>query len=121
MDEPILKKVDEVEATAVPRANGATIKVLLGDKENMPNFHTRIFTLEPGAVIPKHVHDTIEHEQVMLEGILTINDKPYTVGPGDVMYIPKKASHSYQNVGQTQVRFVCIVPATIEYTTDFLD
>ena len=123
MDEPIIRNIDEVESMAVPRSEGATIKVLLGEKEKMPNFYTRIFTLEPGAKIPKHVHDTIEHQQVMLEGtmVLTINDKPYTVVPGNVMYIPKKASHSYENAGETQVRFVCVIPSAIEYTTDFLD
>ena len=122
-DNPIIVNVKDVPDNDVPRSEGATIKVILGDKEKMPNFHTRIFTLAPGTVIPAHHHDTIEHEQVMLEGTmkLTVGDETHIVKPGDVMYLPKGLPHSYENIGDTPVRFVCCIPANLPYTTNFKD
>ncbi|MBN2719324.1 MAG: cupin domain-containing protein [Deltaproteobacteria bacterium] len=120
-DKPIIVNVADVPDNDVPRSKGATIKVMLGDKEGMPHFHTRIFTLEPGTVIAGHHHDTIEHEQVMLEGImkLTVGDEVHVVKPGDVMYLPKGLAHSYENIGDSPVRFVCCIPALLPYSTVF--
>ncbi|MBN2530706.1 MAG: cupin domain-containing protein [Deltaproteobacteria bacterium] len=118
---PIVTHVDNVPDVDVPRSKGATIKVILGDKEGMPHFHTRIFTLAPGTVIASHHHDTIEHEQVMLEGTmkLTVGDEIHVVKPGNVMYLPKGLPHSYENIGDTPARFVCCIPANLPYTTNF--
>ena len=121
--QPIIRTVAEAADNAIPRSPGATMKVLLGADEKMPHFFTRQFTLSPGTHIPNHVHDTIEHQQVMLEGVmdLTINGKVHQVTAGNVMYIPAKASHSYTNVGKGPVRFLCIIPSTLAYTTEFLE
>lgn len=120
---PIIVHIDDVASVDVPRSPGATIKVILGDKEEMPRFHTRIFTLTPGAFIAEHQHDTIEHEQVMLEGTmkLTVGKNEYIVESGNVMYLPAGLPHSYENIGDTPVRFVCCIPAHLPYRTDFTD
>lgn len=119
----IVKHVKDVPSVDVPNSPGATIQVMLGDNEKMPRFHTRIFTLTPGTIIAKHQHDTIEHEQIMLEGKmkLTVANQEYIVEPGNVMYLPSGLAHSYENIGKTDVRFVCCIPAQMPYTTDFID
>lgn len=119
--EMIIKRMSDVPPVPVERSKGATIQVLLGPGDPMPNFYTRCFTLEPGATIPAHSHDTIEHEQVMLDGqmVITIAGRETVVNAGDVIYIPAKASHAYRNEGTTNVRFLCMVPAT-DYTTQWL-
>jgi len=118
---PIIAHTDDIPSADVPRSPGATIQVVLGDKEGMPHFHTRIFTLAPNTIIPSHQHDTIEHEQVMLEGTmkLTVGDETHIVKPGNVMYLPSGVPHAYENIGDTTVRFVCCIPAHLPYTTDF--
>lgn len=122
-DKPIIVHVNNVQSTDVPRSKGATIQVILGDREGMPHFHTRIFTLAPGTVIASHHHDTIEHEQVMLEGTmkLTVGTEEHIVTPGNVMYLPPGLPHSYENIGDTPVRFVCCIPAHLPYSTHFED
>ncbi len=119
---PIIKKIKDVTAQPVERSKGASIQVLLGTEDQMPGFYTRLFTLEPGGSIPAHRHDAIEHEQVILEGemVLTLEHGETTVTAGDVVYLPARASHAYENRGTVPVRFLCIVPATADYTTEWL-
>jgi quercetin dioxygenase-like cupin family protein len=107
----------------VPNSTGVSIQVLQGPDDKMPNLYVRLFTLEPGCKIPKHVHGEIEHQQVVLDGTMemTLAGQARIVTTGDVIYIPPKVTHTYVNVGQGQVRFLCMIPANIDYTTEFLD
>mgnify|MGYP000877356783 CR=1 FL=1 len=118
---PIVIHERDIPRTDVANSPGAVIQVLLGPEQDMPRFYTRMFTLAPGASIARHGHDTIEHEQVMLEGRmkLTVGDAVFIVEPGHAMYLPPGVAHSYENVGDTPVRFICCIPSGIPYTTDF--
>jgi quercetin dioxygenase-like cupin family protein len=122
-DRPIIRPIDEVAAAEVQRSRGATIQVLLGPDDGMPNFHTRRFTLQGGGRIPEHRHDTIEHQQVVLEGELTISldGEQRIVRAGDCIYIPAGCAHWYENRGQDPVRFLCIIPAAAGYGTEWLE
>ncbi len=119
-NEPIIRKMIDVAAGNVEGAEGAAIQVLLGPSDGMPSFYTRIFTLEAGARVPKHRHKGIEHEQVVLEGemVLMLEDKEVTVRAGDVVYLPADQFHGYENRGENQARFLCMVPAG-EYNTEW--
>mgnify|MGYP001550341084 CR=1 FL=1 len=120
---PIVRPIDDVPAEPVPNSRGATIQVLLGPGDQMPNFYTRRFTLEPGARIPEHLHDTIEHEQLVLEGAMAVSlaGEERTVRAGDCVYIPAGCAHWYENRGDVPVRFLCMVPATSDYSTEWLE
>jgi len=122
-NEPIVKPMTVVPPEQVPRSPGATIQVLLGPADGMPNFHTRLFTLEPGARIPEHRHDTIEHEQVVLDGEMAIalDGAERVAQKGDCVYIPAGCAHWYENRGASPCRFICIIPAGIEYGTEWLE
>lgn len=118
----IIRQVNEVAAGPVDRAEGAAIQVLLGPQDKMPNFYLRLFTLEPGGSIPKHRHETIEHEQMILSGemVLILDDREVVVKEGDVVYLPAREAHAYQNRGTVPARFLCAVPAIQDYTTEWL-
>jgi quercetin dioxygenase-like cupin family protein len=120
---PIIRKIDDITTSEVERARKATIQVLLGAEEKMPHFYLRRFTLEPGGRIPKHRHDAIEHEQLVLEGemALSLDGQERIVTEGDCIYIPARVAHAYENRGDAPVRFLCIVPATASYTTEWLE
>jgi quercetin dioxygenase-like cupin family protein len=78
--------------------------------------------MEPGEWIPAHSHDTLEHEQYVLEGemALTLDGEEQLVGVGDAVYIPAGVVHSYENRGTIPVRFLCMVPKA-EYRTDWAE
>lgn len=120
---PVVRTMNNVPSAAVPEARGVRIQVLLGPDEGVPNFITRRFTIEPGGRIPAHRHDTIEHEQVVLEGemVLGLDDDAVTVRAGDCVLIPPGTAHWYENRGDVPVRFLCIVPMTAAYQTEWLE
>lgn len=119
----VVRSLTSVDAVAVPRCRGATIRVLLGPESGVPNFVTRHFTLAPGGRIPCHRHDFIEHEQVILEGTMVIglDAREAEVGPGDSIFIPAGVGHWYENRTSQPVQFLCVVPNTDEYQTEWLE
>lgn len=119
----VVRTLDSVEPVAVPRCRGASLKVLLGPESGVPNFITREFTLDPGGRIPCHRHDQIEHEQVVLQGTMVIGlgGREVEVGTGDSVFIPAGTDHWYENRGDDAVRFLCVVPNTDDYQTEWLE
>jgi len=123
MTEPVIRTMDDDKAVPVERARGTTIEVLLGAADGAPRFATRRFTIAPGGRIPCHRHDDIEHEQVVLEGrmVLGLDERVVEVGPGDCLLIPAGVAHWYENRGEAPVRFLCMVPLTDGYQTEWLE
>ena len=119
----IIRRIDAVASQAVEHAEGARIQVLLGADQGMPNYYTRLFTLEPGGLIPVHRHPAVEHEQVVLEGemvVLLEGGEERRVSAGDVIYFPKTLAHGYENRSAAPVRFICVVPSGPAYQTEWL-
>ena len=122
-EQSVIRPMEKIAAVEVERSRGASIQVLLGPDDGVPNFATRRFTLLPGGRIPCHSHDSIEHEQVVLEGEMTLalNDVVHIVRPGDCIFIPAGTAHWYENRGDTPVRFLCMVPLSDAYQTTWLE
>lgn len=120
---PVVRSMDAVEPTKVDRASGTLMQVLLGPVDGTPNFVTRRFTLDPGGRIPCHRHAAVEHEQVVLEGemVLALDDHEHVVRAGDCVFIPAGVAHWYENRGEVPVRFLCVVPRTSDYATEWLE
>ncbi len=112
-----------VAAPPVKRARGARMGVLIGPEQGAPNFVTRRFVLAPGARIPAHRHPTIEHEQVMVRGemVLGMGGEVRTVRAGDAMFLPAGCAHWYENRTAAEVEFLCIIPNTPGYGTEWLE
>jgi quercetin dioxygenase-like cupin family protein len=105
-----VKHVSDVEAEAVKGANKTAIQVLISSREG-PNFAMRRFVIQRGGGMPAHTN-TVEHEQYVLRGhaCVNINGTTYQVTAGDVLFIPEGAPHWYQNNGDEDFEFLCMVP-----------
>ncbi|OQB17632.1 MAG: hypothetical protein BWY17_00905 [Deltaproteobacteria bacterium ADurb.Bin207] len=120
---PIVRPMSEAAETAVERSRGATIQVLIGPNEGAPRFFTRRFTIQPGGRIPEHRHAEIEHEQVVLEGemVIGLGQEQHRVRAGDTIFIPAGVSHWYENRSTVPIRFLCMVPRSDNYQTEWLE
>jgi len=105
-----VKHAKDVQAQVVKTGDKTTIQVLISSKEG-PNFAMRRFTMKPGGGMPKHTN-TVEHEQYVLRGhaIVGIDGEEFEVRAGDVLLIPEGAPHWYQNVGDGNFEFLCLIP-----------
>ncbi len=120
---PVVRNIDTVEAQVVERTRGAAIQILIGPTDGAHNFITRRFTLAPGGRIPSHRHTTIEHEQFILAGAMVIglDNREVAVAEGDSVFIPAGVAHWYENRTDEPVAFLCMVPHTAEYQTEWLE
>lgn len=120
---PVIRNVSAVKPSRVERSRGAEIQILIGPADGASNFITRRFTLAPGGRIPSHRHDTIEHEQLMLAGTMTLglDEREVDLGEGDSIFIPPGVAHWYENRGDGPAVFLCVVPHTADYQTEWLE
>jgi quercetin dioxygenase-like cupin family protein len=105
-----VKHATDVEAKNVAAGKDTTIQVLISAQEG-PNFALRKFSMQMGGGMPRHTN-TVEHEQYILRGraTITIGEETHQVKPGDVVFIPAGAVHSYENRGDEPFEFLCIIP-----------
>jgi quercetin dioxygenase-like cupin family protein len=105
-----VRHAQDVEAQIVKVGDKTSIQVLISSQEG-PNFAMRRFTIAPGGGIPEHTN-TVEHEQYVLRGHanIGIDGEAFEVHAGDIVYIPAGVPHWYQNMGQENFEFLCIVP-----------
>jgi quercetin dioxygenase-like cupin family protein len=97
----------ELPLKVVKTGNLTSIQVLLEG----PNFAMRRFIMEPGGGMPNHTN-TVEHEQYVLRGHarIAIGSQEFEVQAGDVVFIPEGVAHWYQNVGDENFEFLCLIP-----------
>ena len=105
-----VKKVSEVESTAIGAGQGTSRQVLISPEEG-PNFAMRKFVMQPGGTIPAHTN-TVEHEQYVLGGRakIGIGDEVHEVEKDDVVFIPGGVPHWYEVEGDEPFEFLCLVP-----------
>ncbi len=98
------------------------MQVLIGPDEGAPNFIMRRFTIMPGGSIPAHLHPSIEHEQYVLSGSmkLGLGDSQRVVTAGEAVFIPAGVAHWYENEGEQPVVFLCVIPKTKNFETEWL-
>ena len=112
-------------SNAVNPVSGADLtrmEVLIGPNDGAPNFIMRRFFMEPGGRIAAHKHPTIEHEQFIIAGQMTLglDDEVQVARAGDAVYIPAGVAHWYENRGQETAEFLCLIPKTATYDTEWL-
>lgn len=105
-----VKHLQDVETKIVHAGEKTTIQVLISSREG-PNFTMRKFVMQPGGSMPKHTN-TVEHEQYVLSGSarIGIGDEVFDVNRGDVVFIGEGTPHWYQNMGEGNFEFLCVIP-----------
>ncbi len=109
---PILKQEDMLsveinmaEAKNVVKQTGIT------GKEGWDGWSMRIFTLGKDGYTPRHAHDWPHINYIIKgSGTLFIEGKEQAVKPGDTAYVPGGEEHQFQNAGDEDFSFICIVP-----------
>jgi quercetin dioxygenase-like cupin family protein len=111
-----VKHSHEVPSEPLPVGVGASKAVLISSQE-APNFALRKFTIRSGGSMPLHVN-LVEHEQYVLNGkaLVIIDEVPYEVQTGDVVFIPANVPHSYTTLGEEDFVFLCSVPNKADET-----
>ncbi len=119
----MVRSADQVAKKPVQKGTNSFVQVLIGPDEGAPNFILRKFTILPGGRIPAHRHPTIEHEQFVLKGSmrLGLGEREVEVGAGEAVLIPAGVAHWYYNEGDEPVEFICVIPKTKEYETEWLE
>lgn len=99
------------EEVAMAGVEGTMIQWLASKFDGAPHFAMRRFTMEPGGKINLHNHPW-EHEIYILKGSgIAYNDKERVeIRSGDVLYIPGDEPHGYDNNGDEDLMFICMVP-----------
>jgi quercetin dioxygenase-like cupin family protein len=112
-----VKNVNDVQPQVVKAGDFTTMQVLISSKEG-PNFAMRRFVMEPGGGMPNHTN-TVEHEQYVLRGHATIGigDETFEVQAGNAVFIPEGVPHWYQNIGEENFEFLCIIPNKVDNIT----
>ena len=107
----VVKRAGDVEYEDVSAADGMGKGVLLDESDGAPSFAMRRFVLDAGASVPEHTNE-VEHEQYVLRGEYTVGveGEEHTVSAGDSLLIPAGAVHWYENDGDDEGAFICVVP-----------
>lgn len=94
------------------QAPGVVMRWVIDEEhDGAPVYALRVLEVAPGGHTPDHAHP-FEHENFVLEGQgrVQINGVWHDVGPGDVIFVPPNAQHTYVNAGQTPFKFLCGIP-----------
>ena len=105
-----VKHMKDVPANVVKNGDLTSLQVLISAQEG-PHFAMRRFVMEPGGGMPNHTN-TVEHEQYVLRGHakIGIDAETFEVHAGDVVFIPEGVPHWYQNIGEENFEFLCMIP-----------
>lgn len=97
-------------------ADGVSKAVVIGKREGWDGYALRVFTLGPGGYTPRHSHDW-EHVNYIIagRGRLTIGSEVYELGARDFAFVPPGVEHQFENPGNADFEFICIVPDRGEY------
>jgi quercetin dioxygenase-like cupin family protein len=98
----------------MPGATNVTMQMLAGPADGCPNFAMRKFTVAPGGSTPRHFHN-YEHEILVLagQGTAFATNADHPIKAGDVLYIPANEPHQFTNTGNSNLEFLCMVPAVV--------
>ena len=113
----IVKKYDTVEKEEVKMegVKNTSVRWLIGKDSPAPNFHMRLFEVDPGGHTPFHSHD-FEHEIYVVEGKGQINteEKPIPLEKDSFALVMPGEKHQFENTGNTPLKFLCMIPKEIE-------
>jgi len=108
-----VKDVSKIELKPVEMegCKDAYMAWLISDIDAPVSFAMRIFKIKPGGRIPLHTH-WYYHEIYCLEGEgkVTVGGREFILKAGMVAYVPPEVPHSYENTGDKDWVFLCMIP-----------
>lgn len=109
----IVSHLDQLDAKAInhPEVKHVLMKVLVSPKEGWDGYVMRVFEVGVDGYTPRHAHPW-PHINYIIEGKgeLMVNHKINAIEAGSFAYVPSDTLHQFKNVGQTPLKFICIVP-----------
>ena len=110
----LIRKVEDIKKEAVTSygSTKTSIQWLISKEQGAPRFAMRLFTLEPGGIIGIHGHPE-EHEIYILTGECELISEDLSrtkVKANDVVYMPPNEKHGYENTGEENLKFICVIP-----------
>lgn len=109
----IVKKYEEVtkDAVSMEGAKDVSVRWLIGEGSGAPNFHMRLFEIQPGGHTPFHAHD-FEHEVYIVEGTGKLNteDGPKKLERNTFALVMPNEKHNFENTGDVPLQFLCLIP-----------
>jgi quercetin dioxygenase-like cupin family protein len=112
------KNYKQVENKPAVLSDGTLVKNVyvrwLIDEEHdgAKNFAMRRFEIRPKSEVPLHGHPQ-DHEIYILSGKGKFYNNSGTeefVEKGDVIYIPPNEKHAIENIGKSELVFLCLIP-----------
>lgn len=106
-----VKNYREVRAETIAKEPGLTVRWLVSELEEQPEFAMRLYELQPGAATTPHVHHW-EHQAFITAGQGKVVAEGYEclLREGDVVYVPPLERHQFFNVGNEVLRFLMALP-----------
>lgn len=103
----------DAPAQSMPGVEGVSIRWVIADNVNAPNFAMRVIEVQPGAATEHHAH-AWEHEVFVVEGkgMVRSEQGDEQIGPGSCVYIEPNEKHQFVNVGRTVLRIICVIPSS---------
>jgi quercetin dioxygenase-like cupin family protein len=116
-----VKHAQDIPSQPVKAGDHTALQVLISGQEG-PHFAMRRFVMGSGGGMPTHTN-SVEHEQYVLQGHanIGIGDETYEVKAGDVVFIPEGVPHFYQNLGEEDFIFLCMIPTGKQDVITILD
>ena len=103
----------QIKATKVEesRCRNILVRWLITKDDGAKNFATRYFEVKPKGHSAHHSHSW-EHEVFILDGhcLVECGDQEKRVGPSYAIFIPPNIPHSFRNVGDKTLKFLCLIP-----------
>jgi quercetin dioxygenase-like cupin family protein len=100
----------EPQAYDDPALAGVRKHELIGEAEGARDYRMRYFEVPPGGrtARERHAHD---HGVMIVAGRarVTLGERTYEVGEGDVIYVPGEELHCFEALGDEGLGFVCVV------------
>ena len=106
-----IRNYREIRAEPVVEEPGLTVRWLVSDIEEQPEFAMRLYELQRGAATTPHAHHW-EHQAFVLagQGVVTGDEGECPLVVGDVVYIPPLERHQFINAGDEVLRFLMAFP-----------
>lgn len=106
-----VKNYREIRAEPVVEEPGVSVRWLVSELDEEPEFAMRIYELQPAAATTSHVHGW-EHQVFIVDGQGKVKGegREYLLRTGDVVYVPPLERHSFHNTGDEVLCFVMVFP-----------